>query len=183
MHELQKPGCQIISYGREIKATCPECESASTGTRIEAEHFTYGIGADAVELTAAVPIRRCHSCGLEWLDYLGEQAKHQAICRHIGVLTPSEITEIRTKNHLSKAKFASLTKIGVATLARWERGILIQSPGYDMFLRLLQHPDNIERLKRLHRANIAGELEERFASITDLASARRQQTVFRLIAS
>ena len=73
--------------------------------------------------------------------------RHEAVCRHLGVLTPKEIIAIRKSYGMSRAVFARLTGIGEASLARWENGLLIQSPAYDRFLFLLTFPENLERLK------------------------------------
>ena len=37
--------------------------------------------------------------------------------------------------------------LGIATVSRWERGVLIQNEANDRFLRLLQFPDNVDRLR------------------------------------
>ena len=43
---------------------------------------------------------------------------------------------------------ASVTKIGEASLGRWEAGSMIQGLAYDQFLFLLQHAENMERLQQ-----------------------------------
>ncbi len=159
---------------------CPECESTSIETRIQSENFLYGVEPESVQLTATVPVNKCRNCGFEWLDHLAEVAKHEAVCRHLGLLTPTEITAIREKHGLSKIKLAGLTRIGIATISRWERGILLQSPGYDNFLRLLSHSDNIVRLRGTSHNPRADESAHRFASISDITAARREAASFRL---
>jgi hypothetical protein len=47
---------------------------------------------------------------------------------------------------MSRAAFAQLTKLGEATIARWERGGLIQNAAHDQFLYLLTFEENIKRL-------------------------------------
>ena len=115
---------------------CFDCDADTH--RVLREHtFTYGIGPDAAELTVTVPVHVCASCGLEFLDHEGETLKHEAVCAHLGVLTPSEIRGIREKHGMSRAAFAEVTGFDEATLNRWENGIRIQNAANDRYLRLL----------------------------------------------
>jgi putative zinc finger/helix-turn-helix YgiT family protein len=159
---------------------CPECESTSIETRIQAETFLYGVEPESIQISATVPVQRCQSCGFEWFDHLAEVAKHEAVCRHLGLLTPREVRAIREKHGLSKVKLAELTHIGIATISRWERGIQLQSPGYDKFLRLISYSDNVVRLRGIHHVPRGDEAERRFASISDINAARREAASFRL---
>jgi len=59
------------------------------------------------------------------------------------------IKELRTKTYRTREAFAAATGIGIASLARWESGALIQSPAYDRYLRLLAYLDVRERLSTL----------------------------------
>jgi DNA-binding transcriptional regulator YiaG len=126
---------------------CPECASECVRTRIELDRFTYGSGEDAVQLEAAVPVHKCESCGFEYLGEEAERAHHHAVCRHLGVLTPLEVVDMRQRHGLTRAEFARVTKLGEATLARWERGALIQNLANDNYLYLLAFRDNIQRLR------------------------------------
>jgi transcriptional regulator with XRE-family HTH domain len=62
-------------------------------------------------------------------------------------LTPAEITAIRERYHLSRAEFARLTRIGEASLARWEGGLIIQNGSIDQLLYLLTFSENLDRLR------------------------------------
>jgi putative zinc finger/helix-turn-helix YgiT family protein len=132
--------------GKAIR--CPQCGAARVHTEHVDEPFTYGEGPGAVQLSALVPLRRCARCGMKFLDAAAEDAQHEAICRHLGVMTPAEILALRRRHGLSRAQFAQLTKLGAATLARWERGVLIQNAAYDQLLYLLTFDENVERLRR-----------------------------------
>lgn len=136
---------------------CPSCGKNGAQTSMVDDPFVYGEGSDAVELVARVPLRTCAACGFEFLDSEAEDAQHEAVCRHLGVLTPSEIRALREKHGFSRAAFSQLTKLGEATIARWERGALIQNSAYDQFMYLLQDPRNLERLReRLERQGEEG---------------------------
>ena len=74
---------------------------------------------------------------------------HEAECRRLGVLTPAEIRALRTGYDMSRAEFARVTGFGEATLARWERGEVIQNTSNDSFLRMLMDRDAMKRLSRM----------------------------------
>ena len=119
--------------------TCEECGHQVT-TTWHHHTFQYGSGSSATNLAVRLPARRCDHCDFDYLDGEGERLKHQAVCRHLGVLTPEEIRRIREDHGLSRPAFAKLTGIGEASLSRWENGIKIQTPANDRYLRLLAHP-------------------------------------------
>jgi len=52
---------------------------------------------------------------------------------------------------MSRAQFARVTGFGEATLARWERGEVIQNTSNDSFLRMLMDRDAMRRLSRMTR--------------------------------
>jgi putative zinc finger/helix-turn-helix YgiT family protein len=134
--------------GRDFQqVVCPSCGQSGVQTDTREETFPYNDGGKTVELTATVEIKRCLHCGFAFLDESAGEAHHQAVCRYLLVLGPAEIKELRESHHLSRSDFADLTKIGDATIARWERGEFVQSPAYARFLYLLRFPENIARLK------------------------------------
>lgn len=77
--------------------------------------------------------------------------QHEAVCKHLGVMTPGQIRQLRVNLGLSRTQLARLTGLGEATIARWERGSLIQNEANDRFLKLLAHKENIRRLKAYAR--------------------------------
>jgi len=130
-----------------LVAHCPSCDSEKVSSRMETIHFDHGDGSNHARLSASVPIHKCGACGLEYLDAIAEGIKHASVCRHLGIHTPAEIVQLRKRYGLTRAKFAELTKIGEATLGRWERGALTQNIAYDQLLYLLQFSDNVCRLE------------------------------------
>ncbi len=136
--------------------SCPICGQSNVRTTLENQQFMYGEDPEAVELTARVPVRTCDDCGFQFLNEAGEVAKHEAVCRHLGVMTPTEIISIRKRYGLNRTEFARLTKIGEASLGRWENATLIQSAAYDNFLYLLTSLENIERLQWRRRGEPVG---------------------------
>jgi putative zinc finger/helix-turn-helix YgiT family protein len=138
----------LDSMTEEHEYHCPSCEHTDIET-LEVEHkFPYGEGEHAIELTAIVPLRRCRKCGFKFLDDEAEDKQHEAVCHHLGVMTPPEIQALRLKvGSLSRGEFAKITKLGEATIGRWERGELIQNAAYDQLLYLLTFPENLTRLR------------------------------------
>ena len=127
-------------------ACCPGCSSRNVESQMVNTSFPYGEGESSVTLAVTLRAFHCRDCGLEYVDSSAEDLKHKAICRHLGVFSPLEIESIRDKLGMSRARFAQVTKIGEATLGRWERGALIQNAAYDQFLYLLTFPENVVRL-------------------------------------
>ncbi len=73
---------------------CPDCGELAVSTQITPQTFTYGKGAEAVQITADLPMRFCMKCGLSYLDKEGQEAQHEAVCRHLGVMTPAQIRHL-----------------------------------------------------------------------------------------
>jgi DNA-binding transcriptional regulator YiaG len=126
---------------------CPECGTSSIDVGFETERFTYGVGDDAVQLEATLPLFTCRNCGYAFFPPDAEEAKHDAICDHLGVLRPRDIVATREKHGMTRSLFAVLTRFGDASLGRWERGALVQNGANDQLLYLLWFPDNVERLR------------------------------------
>ena len=150
------------------------------------EHtFAYGLGPNIAELRVSLPIHVCPSCGFECLDDEAETLKHEAICAHLGVLSPKEVRAIRGMHGMSQAAFSKVTGLGKATLNRWENGILIQNPANDRYLRLLAAPNNLRTLQRLASEPSGSGSPSKgdvglFRSIKVSDEHRRQQAEFRL---
>ncbi len=129
------------------RLTCPSCESNNLSVKTVSEEFQYGSNDIAVTLTALIHVHHCSSCDLSFTTEEASETRHEAVCRYLGVLTPAEIRGIRNQNYLSQSGFSELTKIGKASLARWETGAIIQNQANDNLLYLLSFPNNISRLK------------------------------------
>lgn len=134
--------------------SCAQC-GAQTVETVEQRHtFRYGSGESAADLTVELPVRRCTACGFEFLDQQSEEIKLEAICEHLRVLSPAGIRRIRTRHGMTQAEFAEVTGLGTASLVRWENGSMNHTRAYDRYIRLLDSPNVMRRLKRL--AGLAG---------------------------
>ena len=143
--ELQSP-----SSTASDELVCPLCESESIDTFLHSETFRYGSGDSAVTLRVDnLPVRRCTACDSEFIDHEGARLQHEAVCRHLGVLTPSEVREIRKSYGMTTAAFAEATGLGPATVGRWETGALVQNRANDFYLRLVRIPSVMRILQRI----------------------------------
>ena len=131
-----------------MKRECANCGSTEIQTRIVNQAFNYRKNRnETVELSAEVPVRRCSDCRFEFLDYEADDVRHEAVCRFLNVMTPSEVESVRRKYGLTRRQFAEITRIGEASLSRWETGELIQNAANDELLYLLSFPENLARLQ------------------------------------
>jgi len=129
---------QDTECGEEIaQLQCPNCDSTDVESRTTIDRFKYGVGDNAVELTATIPINHCRACDLEYSGEEAERIRHNAICAHLQLLSPQRIAEVRASYGVTRTKFAETSRIGMATLARWENGELLQNGAMDMYMRLL----------------------------------------------
>lgn len=165
---------------------CPQCGERSVTTYWYHDTFKYGSGDSAVALHVDLPVRRCGMCHLEFLDHEGEQLRHEAVCRHLGVLSPADISGIRKSFGMTRAAFADVSGLGEATLNRWENGAVVQNLANDHYLRLLAIPEVMAILKSLLAAPSSPRTEELprtlipFRALDDSAKLRRDQANFDL---
>ena len=137
--------------------TCAACSGNNLSSRMEMDEFEYGAGEGAVSLRANVVVFACDDCDFEFTGPSAEVTRHEAVCRHLGVMTPAEIRELRGRYGMSRQSFASITRLGAASIARWEAGSLLQNRAYDSLLFLLCFEDNLHRLRSRHTAAAVGE--------------------------
>ena len=176
--------------------TCPDCGGHSFSTVMHSDEFEYGSGDSPVTLHARVPVHCCGSCDFEFLGREGRLIKHEAVCRHLDLLTPTEIRSIRERHGMSRTVFAEVTGFGEATLNRWERGAVIQNRANDRYLRVVDSPEVLDRLKRIHHGPSNAETREtvaaqrprpdgtlKFPRLRDSPGIRQDQSAFRLVRS
>lgn len=143
------PRTRTLEAVGELNRSCAECGAEAVDT-IEHRHtFRYGSGESAADLTVNLPVRRCGRCGFEFLDRESEGIKLEAICEHLGVLSPSGIRRIRERYRMTQAEFAEVTGLGTATLVRWENGSMNHTRAYDRYMRLLENGRIMNELRRL----------------------------------
>ena len=169
------------AWAREVRmdTACPLCGSEGITTSKHPHAFKYGSGESAVDLTVNVPVHRCNTCEFEYLDEVAERVKHDAVCEHLGVLSPIEIRRIRDDHRMTRARFAQVTGLGEASLNRWENGLTIQTQANDRYLRLLARPEIMRHLEDLVATDspsspLSVPVGKRFRTL-DLTDAMRKQ--------
>lgn len=134
-----------ISFERYTSSDneCDCCESTNIDFSLEELCFHYGTGEKKVLLSADVPVKTCNDCGMQTTCEEAEEIRANAVSDYLGVRRPKEIREIRMKYGLSRAKFSELSRIGEASLARWETGKGAPNAALNMYLGLLENPQNL----------------------------------------
>jgi putative zinc finger/helix-turn-helix YgiT family protein len=126
---------------------CPNCGLKDIETNFKKHTFTYGKGKGQIKLSVQIPIKTCVSCKFSFRDFIADDICHEELCKHLGVMTPRQIKGLRKLYNLTQAEFAKITKLGEATLSRWERGVLIQNEAYDNYMYLLGFDGNLAKLR------------------------------------
>jgi len=171
---------------------CPACGSSKVSDEWIDDEFTYGNGKDAVALTARIPLCHCETCGLDFTDWRGEELRHDAVCRHFNLLTPKEIEAIRDRHGLTQHELAKISRIGRASLARWESGNVLQNGSSDSLIYLLHFTDNLLRLRQRNspqhaNANVGAQdiMVRRFRALSEsqVLDVRRESASFHLFVS
>jgi putative zinc finger/helix-turn-helix YgiT family protein len=116
---------------------CDDCGERAVRVSFREQGFIYGDGSEAVELSARLPVWICGHCEHGYTDGDAEDLRHEAVCRHLGVLSPEQIRAIRKHHGMTQAQFADVTGFGIASVKRWETGALIQNQSADRLLRLI----------------------------------------------
>lgn len=181
---------------------CPNCGAIGVETRVINDKFKYGVGSNAVDLEAKIPFRHCPMCEFEYTDAEAEDLRHEAICRYLKRMAPGEVADIRKRYELRRDEFAAKTRLGEASLARWESGQLVQNAAYDNYLYLLTFEENMKRLEERSQntvleavisaessaeevlGNVRGErvglAQSRFRALANPERVRREACGFRL---
>jgi len=149
---------QDTSSTHDSKELCIECGSAKLIERKREQSFAYGAPSDQVILTASMPVFTCADCGYEFFDERGEVARHEAVCRHLGVQTPEEVRRTREGTGLTRLEFCQLTGFGSASIQRWECGAVVPNASSDRLIFLLRYADTVERLRQREISIAQGEL-------------------------
>lgn len=130
---------RLLRFPSSEAEMCPNCDTSTAFKQIRKQQFEYGIGDEAVILSVQVPVWICSTCSYSFTDEDAEVLRHEAVCRHLNLMTPAEIVQMREKLGMTQKDLAELTKLGDASIKRWESGSLIQSASANMLLRLCKN--------------------------------------------
>jgi len=107
--------------------------------KMKLQKITKTVSFRGMEIPCHVEAYICPECGMEagTVNSAGaiQQELADAFRKRTGLLTGDEIKSLRKKRGLTQRDLAGLLKIGVASIKRWETG-LIQSKSMDHALRL-----------------------------------------------
>lgn len=171
-----------LQFGPKNNVPCANCGAENTATTTEPDEFEYLHAGELLTLQAQVQVHTCSDCGFQFTESDAEDARHSAVCEFLGVLNPAAVKAVRAKYGLSRSQMAEVSKIGEASIARWESGALIQSGANDSYLYLLQFADNFQRIQqRVHGNAVTNQAEpERTWSFPVTERIRLEQTSFLL---
>jgi putative zinc finger/helix-turn-helix YgiT family protein len=119
----------------QVPEVCAICGAKTAILEIKNQQFAYRDGSSEVPLIAEVPVMSCSTCGETYTAPGAEEAQHAAVCRYLNRLTPGEIKALRKRNGWSQQELAEATGIGIASIKRWESGVVIQNASLDATLR------------------------------------------------
>lgn len=153
---------------------CECCGERGAQLAMERIPFIYGVGEKAVELYADMPVWSCESCGEIYSGSDGEEAEREAICKHLGRLTPHQIVAARKSLGQTQVEFAQGAGVSRVSLARWESGAQIPSRVFDARIREYLRECELKRAVQKY-----GEPKFR----TDVMGRREAANAFRLMAA
>ncbi|MBW6510870.1 MAG: type II toxin-antitoxin system MqsA family antitoxin [Desulfuromonadaceae bacterium] len=125
-----------------MKEICPSCEGRVAQVNVEKQTQVKG-----VDVTYTARLHQCCDCGLELADTEETATMQERLAdayRHaVGLLSSEEIRQLRQKQGFSQQALAEALEVGVASIKRWETGV-VQSKSMDNLLRTLlqDHPCN-----------------------------------------
>lgn len=136
------------------KMVCPECGG---GPLVEKHGDYKTVYLDREERSHPLVVPNltwleCGSCREIVLDDAAMSAIEGARRQALGLLSPQEIRDLRTRLGRTQAGMSELLGIGEKTYCRWESGSYMQSEASDRYLRLLiAEQKNVELLEDIAR--------------------------------
>lgn len=149
-------------------AFCPSCEEY-TGATLGVEKEVYNVRGEPIEVEAEIAI--CQKCGEKIFDEERDSRNLEKVYTNYrkvhNLLSPDEIRAIREKYGLSQRALSRLLGWGEITIHRYENGA-IQDNVHNSTLRLIQDPQNVQKLFQANRKKLpsytAARLEKRITS-------------------
>jgi putative zinc finger/helix-turn-helix YgiT family protein len=118
---------------------CAECGGAVVSSN---DPLSFEVRGESV-LVGGIEHGACEQCAEVYLSLdAAEQLQIAALGKAKaarGLLSPSEIRELRQSLSLSQAAFEDLLGVGAKTVVRWEKGTVFQSATADRLMRLLRY--------------------------------------------
>ncbi len=161
---------------------CGLCGSKKITTRQEEVSIPVNSRKREETLQVAIPVHHCSACDIDFTTPEAAKIEHDAVCKYLKVMTPSEVRGIREIFGLTQNEFAEKTGIGVASINRWEKGGSIQNPAMDNFLYLIGISGNLDALSfRASKAEDVISVDQKFSAINgDSSKFKRYRQAFAL---
>lgn len=176
---INQEGEHTFRTDESLSPECPDCDSDRFTREFREHRFAYNKGAAETAVTCSIPVNKCLVCGCEWTDSDAEEIRHEAICRHLKRLPPTQIVALRERNGISQAEFSRITGFGEASVSRWETGAQIQNVACDRLMRLIAADRaNLDRLRQI--ADSQGAEHTNFKVIEITPALRKRADAFQL---
>lgn len=104
-----------------------------------------------------MPYIECNDCGSKIEAPEADIVMHDAACKAQGLLTPSEIVELRNEYELSQKDFSEFLGLGGATIARWESRKTFPNKAYDILLKILMNVPQAKTFLKNLNSNFSDE--------------------------
>ena len=116
---------------------CFDCDAPASAVQQswQNQEFGYGAEPDTVALQAFVPVWTCTACGSAYTNGEAESIRHDAVCAHLGRVSPDSIKGLRLALGLSQADFADTLGFSEEDVFMWEGGGRIQGRVADARIR------------------------------------------------
>jgi putative zinc finger/helix-turn-helix YgiT family protein len=175
-----------MGNARKSSIKCPICDKGTLDSRQGDYVVEIKCGTEMKKLSVGnISWDECNACGEKIFDDDAMRQISDARYEALGLLTPSELKEIRKKLGYTQEQMAAFLSIGNKTYCRWENGTSIQTKSMDTLIRCatrdkiieLQRKERIKQavdyLARLRerRSHAPGETEMKFAAHSRDASS------------
>ena len=146
--------------------SCPHCERKGTlhlETVTDEVTIRTTLGSFQTAITYSQVV--CDSCEEAFTDAAGAAVYDSEIESKRKAFVAAQVRQIRELTGLSRSEFLAITKLGDASLTRWETGAGEPTAAYASFLVLLRLPENLRHLVAADRsARAAKQPDETTAS-------------------
>jgi len=144
-----------MGNGRKNSIKCPICDKGTLDSRQGEYVAEIKCGTEMKKLSVGnISWDECNTCGEKIFDDDAMRQISDARYEALGLLTPSELKEIRKKLGYTQEQMAAFLGIGNKTYCRWENGTSIQTKSMDTLIRCATR-DKIIELQRKERVKQA----------------------------
>jgi len=174
----------VLKMEHEI---CPVCGNGRLANHagVFETRYTDRSGVERSLTISNIQRLRCDSCGEEILDDAATRQIEDARRDAAGLLTTTEIRNLRLRLGKSQVQMSNLLGVGEKTYCRWESGSFLQSQAFDNYLRLVRDvPEAGIRLIEIEQhgvrkeSYVSAEDENEFRFLKNLESFDKPATKF-----